>query len=438
MIEFFLLTVAVLGVDVEGRTNRDIQDAIDRVAAQGGGEVRLPPGTYDMEDSLHLRSHVTIRGEGAKTILRKRPSVSSALSADLGYGHYDVSLAEPDKFHTGMGICIHDDHSFGFYNTVATLLWRDGDRFGISRMLNHDYSRSTNAAVTSVFPIISGYHMEDAVVENLTIDGNKSENACLNGCRGGGVFLLQSHRVRLAGLRVKDYNGDGISFQQCKDTRIEDCILDGMTKTAIHPGSGSIGAVMRRNICRNNGGDGIFYCLRVSFSSCEYNTIEDNGGFGISIGERDTNHLLHQNTIRANAKAGVCFRETDSAMAGSRNRIERNIFDGNGRKEGSAEIDIQGATSDIHILNNTFRAGSASTGPRVCVMVGPLAKQIVFCDNRIEDAGINSICAVNSGSIISTVEQGRPLAVGADCAGQANAIHLGTGTQSAREDASQP
>ena len=57
------------------------------------------------------------------------------------------------------------------------------------------------------------------------IDGNKAENAYLNGCRGGGVFLLQAHGITLRKLFVRNYNGDGISFQQC-DTRIEECVVE--------------------------------------------------------------------------------------------------------------------------------------------------------------------------------------------------------------------
>ena len=173
MVSILIITVGLAGADIIGHTNREIQAAVDRVAAQGGGEVRILAGTYDMEDALHLRSGVKIKGEGEKTVLKKLPSVRSALSADLGYGHYDVSLAEPEKFRVGMGVHIHDDRSGGFYDTVATLTWREGDRFGLSRMLNHDYGRYAKAVVTSVYPVISGYNLEDAAVENLAIDGTR-------------------------------------------------------------------------------------------------------------------------------------------------------------------------------------------------------------------------------------------------------------------------
>jgi hypothetical protein len=425
MVGTLIVTVGLVNANITGHTNREIQAAIDRVAAQGGGEVRLLAGTYEMEDSLHLRSHVRIRGEGEKTILRKLPSVSSALSADLGYGHYDVSLAEPDKFRVGMGVHIHDDRSGGFYDTVATLTWRDGDRFGLSRMLSHDYGRHANCLVTSIYPIISGYDLEDAAVEDLTLDGDKDHNAYLNGCRGGAVFLLQAHDVKLRRLHVRDYNGDGISFQQCRNTVVEDCLLEGMAGLGLHPGSGSVGAVLRGNTSRHNGSDGIFYCLRVSYSLCENNTVEENGGYGISIGGRDTDHLIRGNTIRANAKQGIYFREGDLAMAGSRNQIEGNLLEGNCRKEGGAEIDIQGETRDVHVLGNTLRPGARDGKPLAALLVGAQADRIVFFDNQVVGAGVTAIENLAAATAVSTAKPATPLAVGPSHLPKNAAAHLG-------------
>lgn len=157
------LTVGPRNADFRGADNKAIQAAVDATAtARRGGKVIILPGIYRMDDSLHLRSNVHVEGSGRRTILRKAPEVRSALSADLGYGHFDVSLAEPDKFAVGMGVMIADDRAGGFYQTQATLIWRDGDRFGIDRMLNHDYSRGANGYVVSSFPLISGSYVENA------------------------------------------------------------------------------------------------------------------------------------------------------------------------------------------------------------------------------------------------------------------------------------
>lgn len=427
MLNTLVITVGLSGANIVGHTNREIQAAVDRVAAHGGGEVRILAGTYDMEDSLHLRSNVRIVGQGEKTVLRKLPSVSSPLSADLGYGHYDISLAEPEQFHVGMGVHIHDDRSGGFYDTVATLTWRDGDRFGINRMLNHDYARFANCVVTSIYPVISGYHLKDAVVENLTIEGNKDENDCLNGCRGGGVFLLQAHNIKLRKLYMRNYNGDGISFQQCHSTVVEDCVLEGMTGLGLHPGSGSVGAIMRRNTARNNGSDGIFYCLRVSFSLCENSTIENNGGYGISIGGRDTDHLIRSNRIRGNGKAGVYFREGDTAMAGSRNQIEANAIENNCQKEGTAEIEIAGETRDVHLLKNTIVPGKRGRQQMAGVLVGAKCDRIVIFGNKVKGDNVTAIDNKADESAVSTKAPAKPLAVSPSRAPKNAAAHLGAG-----------
>lgn len=48
-----------------------IQEAIDQTAAAGGGVVLLPPGTYQIGQSLAMRSHVELRGAGKEaTVLR--------------------------------------------------------------------------------------------------------------------------------------------------------------------------------------------------------------------------------------------------------------------------------------------------------------------------------------------------------------------------------
>ena len=71
--------------------------------------------------------------------------------------------------------------------------------------------------------------------------------------------------------------------KQCKDILLEDCRAEGNRGLGFHPGSGSTGPVMRRLIARNNGRDGFFYCLRVSFGVLEDSESINNGGHGIPI-----------------------------------------------------------------------------------------------------------------------------------------------------------
>jgi hypothetical protein len=413
-------TVGPVDADFCGSDNQTIQAAVDAAAADGGGQVVVLPAIYTMHDSLHLRSGVHVTGSGPDTVLRKAPEVRSALSADLGYGHYDVSLAEPDKFAVGMGVLVTDDRAGGFYETVATLTWRDGDRFGISRMLNHDYGRHADGFVVSSFPIVSAVGVADASVSSLTINGNQAENPHrLNGCRGGGVFLLGTRDVALDGLCVADVNGDGISFQQTVGTRIEYCVCERNTGHGLHPGSGSTGAVLLRCTCRGNGVDGIYYCLRVSYSLCEDCLIEGNARDGISIGGRDTDHLVRGNTIRGSGRCGIFFRPSDRVMAGSRNRIEGNELAGNCLDGGDAEIDVAAPVCDVQLLGNRI-APARDDVPAIRIVPG--TEGVVLHGNTGPDQQAASV----NGDIgaVRTESPDEPLPVGPKAAPPEAARHL--------------
>ena len=345
-----------------GFTNQALQRAVDDVAAAGGGVVEAPAGIYRMRDALHLRSGVRVIGE-PDAVLLKEPSVSAPLLDYLGYGHYEFTVTEPDKLEVGMGVHITDDDSMGFYDTVATIVERRGDLFFIDRMLNHDYWPAKRGRVTTVFPIVDMIGVEDVALENFTLDGNPEETQTLNGCRGGGVFLLMARRARLENVEVRHFNGDAISFQQCVDVIARGCHVHHNTGGGIHPGSGSVRYLLQRNHAHDNGGCGVFYCLRTTHSICEDNRLERNGAAGISIGERDTDHWIRNNVIADNAGYGVEFRPP-IARGGDRVRIEGNTLASNARRVSPsalpAEVRVPAGLRDILIAGNVIQPASDS------------------------------------------------------------------------------
>jgi hypothetical protein len=377
-----VITAGITGADFCGRDNRAIQAAIDAVAHRGGGTVKILPGTYVLEDSVHLRDNVTLIGSGAETILRKGPQVYSRLSADLGYGHYDVSLAEPDKFHVGMAVTIRDDGAFGFYETIATLTWQDGDRFGVDQMLNHDYARSRGGEVYSSSAPISAKFVANIEVRDLVIDGNRDENPrTLNGCRGAGVFLLAVKNARVSNVVVRDLNGDAIGFQQCTGVTIEDCLMEKNTGHGLHPGSGSVGGVMRRCRCIGNGHDGVFFCLRATYCVCDACEFIGNGDHGVSIGHRDTNNAIVGCRVAGNYGAGIFFREADEVMAPHVTLIADNTVADNCTEKEDAEILIAAPVRGVRIINNVIEhhaGGRPVFGIHACAEVG----EVVICGNR--------------------------------------------------------
>lgn len=336
-----------------GWTNAAIQKALDRCA---GGTLVVPAGVYTMRDALHLRSGVRVVGEPG-AVLRKAPSVSSRIVDYLGYGHYEITVAEPHKFRVGMGVHILDDKAFGFYTTVATITGISGNRLFLNRLLNHDYNPDANARAVSAFSLVEADGIADASLEGIVLDGNKDEETfSLNGCRGGAVFIYQSRRIALRGLKIHDYRGDAISFQQNVDITVSACHVHHNTGGGLHPGSGSVRYLLKGNHLHDNGGCGIFYCLRTTHSICRDNKIENNGAAGISIGERDTDHLVENNTILTNGGPGIHFR-TPMVRSGDRVRLRGNTIGGNCNKDGEAEIEIAPGLRQLHITGNQFIPG---------------------------------------------------------------------------------
>src|SRR5262245_56096996 len=112
------VTVGTKDADVIGTDNRALQSAVDYIASLGGGIVEIGAGEFLMRDSLHLRSHVTVRGQADKTILRKAKGYVSLLALDGDYGEEQVTLKDPAGFEVGAGIAIWDKGSGGFHTTV--------------------------------------------------------------------------------------------------------------------------------------------------------------------------------------------------------------------------------------------------------------------------------------------------------------------------------
>ena len=350
------VTAGAENTDYPGFDNKSLQAAVDAVA--GGGEVRLSAGIYEMHDALRLRSGVTVRGQGEETVLFKPPSVESEVSRYLGVGHFEVAGKNPERFKPGMGVYISDNHAGGFYSTVATIVSIDGIYLNLSRALCADINGRHGGKVVSVYPIVEGYGIADACVCDLVIDGNRQNNAYINGCRGSGVFLVQSDRVAMRNLIVRNFNGDALSFQHGVGCIAENNICENNSGTGLHPGGGSVAPLLRGNKCLNNDGDGIFYCLRVTYSTCEDNICSGNGRDGISIGHRDNHLLIRNNYFEDNRRTGVYYRPDDTCDTGVSVIFENNIIRGNSGGEYESQIRFDAAAKDVCFLDNTIVAQS--------------------------------------------------------------------------------
>ena len=349
------ITVGKVNAAIIGNDNHALQAAVDYIAGFGGGTVEIAEGQYIMYDSLHLRSNVTVKGKKDKTILRKADGVICPLALDGDFGEQQFTVENPTGFQVSYGVAIWDNNAGGFHTTVARITGRNGNTFSIDKPLMADCMVANKAKAATVFPVVSGYDIEGAKVEGLTIDGNKDSNIHLNGCRGAGIFLYRAFGTVIEDCVVRNYNGDGISFQQSNDVTVSNCISENNNYLGIHPGSGSQRPRVQNCIARNNGTDGLFLCWRVRHGLFTNNVLEGNGQFGISIGHKDSDNILSRNVVRSNHQDGVFFRNETLGMAAHRNRLEENVIENNGVGREAAGIHIRGYTNGLVFNNNVIR-----------------------------------------------------------------------------------
>ena len=357
-----VVTVAQSGTaDVVGNDNVALQKAADLL--RPGDTLSIGPGTFEMNNSLFVPSGVTVRGAAGRTILRKSRGVESALAEDGDYGESALLVSEPEKFRPGMGITVLDDTlKSGWDVSVSTVKGVDGRMLRIDPITLRDYNaEQLHGKVRNTFPILAVMNAANVLLEDVVVDGNKAENAYIDGCRGGAIYMYNVRDVTVRRCTARDFNGDGISFQITDGVTVEDCESHGHTGYGVHPGTGSAHPVVQNCRLHDNGDIGLFLCWRVRHGRFVNNTIENNGHYGVSIGHKDTDNEFTDNTIARNGVSGVYFRNETWLNSGHRNTFRKNkVLDNGGEKMGYG-FRIEPKAGDIVIEDNQI-AETRATG----------------------------------------------------------------------------
>ena len=357
------VTVAQSGAaDVVGSDSAALRKAASLLRA--GDTLVIGAGTYQMDNSLVIPSGVTVRGAPGKTILRKSRGVESLLAEDGDYGETYLPVEQPEKFHPGMGVSILDDTlNSGWDISVSTVAAVEGRALRIDSMTLRDYDRGRlHGRVRNTFPILCAMDAENVVFEDLIVDGNKDENAYIDGCRGGAIYLYRVRNAMVRNCTARNYNGDGISFQITDGVQVLNCESHGHTGYGVHPGTGSARPVVKDCRLHHNGRVGLFLCWRVRHGQFTGNAIEDNGQYGISIGHKDTDNEFLNNTIVRNGFSGVYFRKESFPNSGHRNTFRNNKVLDNGDARAGYGFYILPAAGDIVIEGNQIAETRAQGG----------------------------------------------------------------------------
>lgn len=371
--------------DVVGSGNAALQKAADML--RPGDTLLIGEGTYLMENSLFVPSGVTVRGVAGKTILKKNAGVRTALAEDGDYGESALAVADPGKFHAGMGITILDDvQSRGWDVSVTTVTGVKGQFLLIRPPTVRDYDfERKNARVTNTFPILCVMNAEKVVLEDITVDGNRAENDYLDGCRGGAIYLNTVRDVTVRRCVARNYNGDGISFQITDGVKIIGCESHGHSGFGAHPGTGSANALIKGCNLHDNDDIGLYLCWRVRHGRFEDNVIENNGHHGISIGHKDTDNEFVKNTVIKNGVSGVWFREESVKNSGHRNSFRNNrVLDNGGSKTGYGFYiakNVDGTVIQGNLIGDTRKTGKTQ---RVAIERAPGAGSVNSSGNDIQ------------------------------------------------------
>lgn len=372
--------------DLTGSNHLVLQAAVDYVSRLGGGTVRLLPGVYEMGNSLFLRDHLRLVGAGEKTVLRKPPSRATQLTDDIDWYGTAVRVADSSIFTVGGGIllrgrCPHYDKRIFVKRTVVAI---DGDVVFLDEDPRENLWIDCEADAATLYPVVTGNKVNDILIENVTIDGNRPENENLNGNYGGGIFLQDCDRVTIRGVTSQNNNGDGISWQVCDDVTIESCQSLHNSDLGLHPGSGSQRPVIVNNVAIGND-IGLFFCWGVKHGRAENNVIEDSGKHGISIGHRDTDNLIRGNQVRRSGQHGVIFRSHPlSARDPHRNLLENNLIEDSGRRGDCVAVEMLGTAAEVTLRGNHLQdtRRRAKTRRRLGLRIGEQIGQLCLESNR--------------------------------------------------------
>ena len=354
-----------------------IQAAIDALPPEGGG-ILLPALDIELDRGIEIRSGVTLRGQGAATVLRKGPGQVYPLTGYHNYGMRDVPLVSTDGLAVGMTVSIQTERSRGFYDTFARITWIDDGWVGLSMGLSADLPADAGPRLTTAYPLIFGHDVHDVTVADLVLDGRREQQEMpMGSCRGGALYFYQSRDIEIRGVHVEDYHGDGLSHQICRDVRVVDSQFNRCSGNGMHPGAGSTNCFYERCSASSNGSSGFYFCVRanhITVTDCQF----ERNGTGMSIGTRDCHNLITDCRVRKNRGPGILVRQGPVPIEVHSCVIRDCEIAGNATDDGEAQIAIKAAAHDIVIQNCTIE-GTADHLPGIHIAEG--VGDVIAVDN---------------------------------------------------------
>jgi hypothetical protein len=384
-----IITVGGANADIQGFTNEAIQIAVDALPAEGG-TVKLSTGLFRIKAPVRMKSNSRLVGSGTETILKRIDGFHSKFIVDADFGELKLTVENPSGFEVGMSIQVtNDPYSECWDVTTGVITDKIGNILYIDTHLIRDYDCEKNGMVTNAGSCVSVLDGQNIFISNLTIDGNKVKNDLLDGCNGGGIAILRSKDVTVENVHVKDFNGEGITWQITENVTVRNCEISGCTNMGLHPGTGSPNSLIEGNNSYNNK-VGMFICWRVHHSSVKGNQFHNNSDCGISTGHKDSDVTFENNHIFENGVSGVFFRDENPSNSPHRNTFINNTVENNGTIKGGYGFVFNGNALDVVLENNIIRDTKNGT-QKAAIFINKNSPAIVEKNNKMSGHSLGNI-----------------------------------------------
>jgi len=355
-----MISVGGITADIHGYTNEAIQLAVDAMPAEGG-TVSLNAGKFRIKAPVRLKSNVKLIGSGQETILKRIDGYHSKFIVDADFGELKLTVEDASGFDVGMSIQVTNDTYSECWDVSTGVITDIVDNvIYIDTHLIRDYDCEKNGLVTNAGSCISVLNAQNVIISKLRIEGNKEKNDLLDGCNGGGIAILKSKFVTVEDVQVRNFNGEGITWQITENVTVKNCEISGCSNMGLHPGTGSPNSLIEGNNSYNNK-VGMFICWRVHHSLVIDNQFHHNSDCGISTGHKDSDVTFKNNHIFENNNNGVYFRDEDPKNSPHRNSFINNVVENNGNEKGGYGFFFNGNALGVLLENNIIRDNKTGT-----------------------------------------------------------------------------
>jgi len=290
-----------------------IQEAIDALPEEGGA-VLVTAGAYSLRRCLKLKSRVTLRGEGAATIISpgNKPVVRK-LAKSVRPGDTHLVLEDTSGLNVGDQLCVVDSAMGGWNARYVVITEIKGKRVHGEIIYGRpeiEYSVERNALATNYFPGIYARNVDgdtdDVTIESLCLDGGEygHEEKYAGGFVTAAIHTKNVNNLRVRDVTVRRWPSDGISVQG-GTAIVSGCIVEDCLGIGMHPGTGIKESIWTGNIMRRNG-SGYFFCLGCRNTVCTGNLMLNNKGPGIhGLCDPDRYNVVTGNVCAGNGEIGL-------------------------------------------------------------------------------------------------------------------------------------